>query len=206
MKKSALYIAATMIIAGSLMWGNPMISHAEPEEASAEVTADSAIITVGEDESDEEGGPGAELERALEEEQAAAEAARAADKAAQAVVDARQNLVNYALQFVGCPYRAGGNDQRRGADWSGSGKFVLQRGAGITMNRSSRSQATQGRPISAAEIQPGDLVFYGNGSGINHVAMYIGNGQIVHASTYKTGIKISNWTYRAPIKIISMFG
>ena len=72
MKKSALYIAATMIIAGSLMWGNPMISHAEPEEASAEVTADSAIITVGEDESDEEGGPGAELERALEEEQAAA--------------------------------------------------------------------------------------------------------------------------------------
>ena len=61
MKKSALYIAATMIIAGSLMWGNPMISHAEPEEASEEVIAGSAIITVGEDESDEEGGPGVEL-------------------------------------------------------------------------------------------------------------------------------------------------
>ena len=80
----------------------------------------------------------------------------------------------------------------------------MQNGAGIGMNRSSVTQATQGRAISANQMQPGDLIFYGSGSHINHVAMYIGNGQIVHASTYKTGIKISNWNYRAPVKIISM--
>ena len=59
--------------------------------------------------------------------------------------------------------------------------------------------------LKAMDAQPGDLLFYAQGSRINHVAMYIGNGQIVHASTYRTGIKISNWNYRAPVKIISMF-
>ena len=73
------------------------------------------------------------------------------------------------------------------------------------MNRSSRSQATQGTQIGANQMQPGDLIFYGNGSRINHVAMYIGDGQIVHASTERTGIKISTWNYRSPVKIVSMF-
>ena len=73
------------------------------------------------------------------------------------------------------------------------------------MNRSSSSQATQGKAISSSQMQPGDLLFYSGGSGINHVAMYIGDGKIVHASTYATGIKISNWNYRNPVKIISMF-
>ena len=73
------------------------------------------------------------------------------------------------------------------------------------MNRSSTSQSTQGQAIDSSEMQPGDLIFYGNGSRINHVAMYIGDGQIVHASTYKTGIKTSEWDYRDPVKIITMF-
>ena len=81
----------------------------------------------------------------------------------------------------------------------------MENGAGISMNRSSSSQSTQGTPVSASQMQPGDLIFYGNGSRINHVALYIGNGQIVHASTYKTGIKISNWNYRTPVKITSVF-
>ena len=84
-------------------------------------------------------------------------------------------------------------------------KYVMENGAGISMNRSSSSQSTQGTPVSASQMQPGDLIFYGNGSRINHVAPYIGNGQIVHASTYKTGIKISNWNYRTPVKITSVF-
>jgi len=74
------------------------------------------------------------------------------------------------------------------------------------MNRSSREQACQGRTISADEMQPGDLLFYGGGSGINHVAMYIGDGQIVHASTYSTGIKTSPWNYRTPVKIVDVIG
>ena len=120
--------------------------------------------------------------------------------------NARQELVDYALQFVGNPYRTAGNDPHTGADCSGFVKYVMEHGAGISMNRSSRAQATQGQQISSEEMQPGDLIFYGNGSGINHVAMYIGDGQIVHASTHKTGIKISNWNYRSPVKIVNMMG
>ena len=82
----------------------------------------------------------------------------------------------------------------------------MQNGAGVSLNRSSGSQAAQGVSISAAQMQPGDLIFYGNGKRINHVALYIGNGQIVHASTERTGIKISNWNYRAPVKIVSVLG
>lgn len=129
-----------------------------------------------------------------------------ADQAAQADTSVRQQVVDYALQFVGGRYRYGGNDPRTGVDCSGFTRYVLQNSAGVSMNRSSGSQAVQGRSISAAEIQPGDLVFYGNGSRINHVALYIGNGQIVHASTERTGIKTSNWTYRNPVKIVSVLG
>lgn len=74
------------------------------------------------------------------------------------------------------------------------------------MSRSSGSQAAQGSAISADQMQPGDLLFYGNGRRINHVAMYIGNGQIVHASTEQTGITISPWNYRTPVKITSVLG
>lgn len=119
---------------------------------------------------------------------------------------ARQQVVDYALQFVGGRYVYGGNDPNTGVDCSGFTRYVMQHGAGVSLNRSSGSQASQGRSISAEEIQPGDLVFYASGKRINHVALYIGNGQIVHASTERTGIKISNWTYRSPYKIISVLG
>lgn len=118
----------------------------------------------------------------------------------------RQNVVNYGLQFVGGRYRYGGNDPHTGVDCSGFTRYVMQYGAGVGLNRSSGSQAAQGVGISAAQMQPGDLVFYGSGSRINHVAMYIGNGQIVHASTYKTGIKVSNWNYRQVVRIVNVLG
>lgn len=118
----------------------------------------------------------------------------------------RQNLVNYALQFVGGKYRAGGNDPHTGADCSGFTRYVMQHGAGVSINRSSGSQAMQGVAVGADQMRPGDLIFYGNGKRINHVALYIGNGQVVHASTYKTGIKISNWNYRSIVKITNVMG
>lgn len=118
----------------------------------------------------------------------------------------RQNLVNFALQFVGGRYRYGGSDPHTGVDCSGFTRYVMQHGAGIPLNRSSGSQAVQGVSIGADQMRPGDLIFYGNGSRINHVGMYIGNGQIVHASTYKTGIKISNWNYRQIVKITNVMG
>lgn len=204
MKKTVLYIAAVLAVSGGLMWQKPMVAHAEPEVIQ-EAPVSTVLEVATEEDSDEDNGPAPEIQAAkkLEEELAAQEAAAA--EAAEATANARQNLVNYALQFVGGPYRAGGNDPRTGVDCSGFVRYVMQNGAGISMNRSSGSQATQGYAVSSSQMQPGDLLFYSGGSGINHVAMYIGDGKIVHASTYATGIKISKWNYRNPIKIISMF-
>ena len=119
----------------------------------------------------------------------------------------RSQLVNYALQFVGNRYVWGGNDPHTGADCSGFVKYCYSHVAGITLERVSRSQAKQGTRVDAASMKPGDLVFYTNRSGtVNHVAMYIGNGQIVHAASRRSGIKISNWKYRTPYRIVNMLG
>lgn len=123
-----------------------------------------------------------------------------------AVADFRQNVVNYALQFVGGRYSYGGTDPHTGVDCSGFTRYVMQYGAGISISHSSGGQATQGQAVSADQMRPGDLIFYGGGKSINHVAMYIGNGQVVHASTYKTGIKTSPWNYRTPVKIVNVIG
>lgn len=122
-------------------------------------------------------------------------------KYGQGVSDVRVSLVSYATQFVGNPYVWGGTSLTRGADCSG---FVLSVYAnyGVYLPHSSRAQAGCGTSISASEAQPGDLFFYSNGGGINHVAIYIGNGQIVHASSPTTGIKISNAYYRSPVKVV----
>lgn len=204
MKKTVLYIAAVLAVSGGLMWQRPMVAHAEPEVIQ-EAPVSTVLEVAAEEVADEDNGPAPEIQAAkkLEEELAAAE--EAAARAAEEAASARQNLVDYALQFVGGPYRAGGNDPYTGVDCSGFVRYVMQHGAGISMNRSSGSQATQGHAVNSSQMQPGDLLFYSGGSGINHVAMYIGDGKIVHASTYATGIKISKWNYRNPVKIVSMF-
>lgn len=119
----------------------------------------------------------------------------------QGVSDVRVSLVQYATQFVGNPYVWGGTSLTRGADCSG---FVLSVFAnyGISLPHSSGAQSNCGARISASEAKPGDLFFYGNGSRINHVAIYIGNGQVVHASSPKSGIKISSAYYRTPVKVV----
>ena len=113
----------------------------------------------------------------------------------------RSRIVNYAMKFLGNPYVWGGTSLTRGADCSG---FVMSVFAnyGVSLPHSSGSQAGCGTSISASEAQPGDLFFYGNGSRINHVAIYIGNGQVVHASSPRTGIKISGAYYRNPVKVV----
>ena len=205
MKKTVLYIAAVLAVSGGLMWQKPMVAHAEPEVIQ-EAPVSTVLEVAAEEDSDEDNGPAPEIQAAkkLEEELAAAETAAA--EAAEATANARQNLVNYALQFVGGPYRAGGNDPRTGVDCSGFVRYVMQHGAGISMNRSSGSQATQGHAVNSSQMQPGDLIFYGSGRGINHVAMYIGDGKVVHASTERTGIKTSPWNYRTPVKIVNVLG
>lgn len=118
------------------------------------------------------------------------------------VSDVRVELVEYAKQFLGNPYVWGGTSLTKGADCSG---FVLSvfKKFGMKLPHHSGSQAKQGTKISASDLLPGDLVFYGNGSGtINHVSIYIGGGQVIHASSPKTGIKISKYNYRTPVKYV----
>lgn len=120
----------------------------------------------------------------------------------EGVSDVRVDLVEYAKQFLGNPYVWGGTSLTKGADCSG---FVLSvfKKYGITLSHSSRAQANEGTKIKTSELLPGDLVFYGNSSGsINHVAIYIGGGQVIHASSPKTGIKISKYNYRTPVKAV----
>ena len=120
------------------------------------------------------------------------------------VSDVRVALVQNALQYVGNRYVWGGTSLTKGVDCSG---FTMQIMAqyGIYLPHSSRAQPAYGTKISSSEAQPGDLFFYGSGKSINHVAIYIGNGQIVHASNKRDGIKISNAFYRSPICVVRYF-
>ncbi len=119
----------------------------------------------------------------------------------QGVSDVRVDLCQYAKEFLGNPYVWGGTSLTKGADCSG---FVLSVFAkyGVSLPHSSRAQANMGTGIDASELKPGDLVFYGKGGTINHVAIYIGSGQVIHASSPKTGIRISNYNYRTPYRMI----
>ncbi len=118
----------------------------------------------------------------------------------------RNQIVNYAMQFLGNPYVWGGTSLTKGADCSGFTMSVLKH-FGISLPHYSGDQAKRGKQIKSSEMRPGDLIFYGNSSGrINHVAMYIGNGQIIHAASRRSGIKISAWNYRTPVRIINVIG
>ncbi|MCR4756617.1 MAG: C40 family peptidase [Butyrivibrio sp.] len=105
------------------------------------------------------------------------------------------NIANYACKFVGNPYVPGGTSLTDGADCSG---FVMAvyKAYGISVPRTSWAQGSYGREVSYADAQPGDVIYYGG-----HVGIYIGGGQIVHASTQKTGIKYSPATYRSIISV-----
>ena len=111
-------------------------------------------------------------------------------------------IASYAQQFVGNPYRYGGNSLTSGIDCSGFTQQVMAK-FGYSISRTSSSQSGDGRAVSTSNLRAGDLVFYGNGGSIDHVALYIGGGQVVHASNSapypRGGIKISNVNYRTPI-------
>lgn len=163
----------------------------------------------------------AEEAREREEARAAAQAAESArtvqlqqkQEQNQAIVETAQNMVantqgseigkavaDYAVQFVGNPYVYGGTSLTNGADCSG---FVMSVYAnfGVGLPHSSSAQRSKGYDVGGiANAQPGDIVCYSG-----HVGIYIGNGQIVHASTEKTGIKISNATYRNILSVRRIF-
>lgn len=116
----------------------------------------------------------------------------------------RTAVVAYARQFLGNPYVYGGTSLTDGADCSGFVMRIFEH-FGIGLGRTSRDQAQCGREISLDEIQPGDLLFYASGDYINHVAIYIGGGEVIHASTPKRGITTSTAYYRTPCKAVTLF-
>lgn len=107
------------------------------------------------------------------------------------------SVVSYACQFVGNPYVWGGTSLTNGADCSGFTQSVFAN-FGISIPRTAAAQASSGTPVDLSEIQAGDLLFYYGDSGIGHVTIYMGNGQVVHASNASTGITISDYGYRTP--------
>ena len=130
---------------------------------------------------------------------AAAQATQSSTSDSSSTSGTRQSIVNFTLQFVGCPYVYGGTSLTNGADCSGFTQSVMAN-FGISIPRTAGAQSVGGRAVSLSNIQPGDLLFYsGSGDyGIGHVTMYIGNGQVVHASTSRTGIIVSDIGYRTP--------
>lgn len=119
----------------------------------------------------------------------------------QGISNVRVDLCQYAKEFLGNPYVWGGTSLTKGADCSGY-VMSLYKKYGVNLPHSSRAQANCGTTIKVSEAQPGDLIFYGKGKTINHVAMYIGGGKVIHASSPKTGIRISNVSYRTPFKAV----
>lgn len=114
----------------------------------------------------------------------------------------RNAVVAYAKQFLGNPYVYGGTSLTNGADCSGFTQSIFSH-FGISTGRSSRDQAARGKAISVGDVKPGDLLFYASGDYINHVAIYIGGGQVIHASNPATGICITSANYRTPCKAVT---
>jgi cell wall-associated NlpC family hydrolase len=124
---------------------------------------------------------------------------KAAEEAEAQRVAKRQAVVDFALQFEGNPYVYGGTSLTNGADCSG---FVMSVFAnfGYSLPRVVAAQCDASTKKDISQLEPGDLVFYGNGY-VDHVALYIGDGKIIHASGAATGIKISNYDYEQPAAI-----
>lgn len=114
------------------------------------------------------------------------------------------SIVSTARKYVGkLPYVWGGTSLKSGADCSGFTQSIFKL-FGISIPRTSTSQASGGRTISRSQLKPGDLVFYKNGgSSICHVAIYIGNGQIVHEANSRDNCKISSIDYDTPVKYVT---
>ena len=112
-------------------------------------------------------------------------------------LDLASSVVNFALQFVGNPYVYGGNSLTNGTDCSGFTQAVFSN-FGISIPRTAPGQGSVGSYVPLENIQTGDIVLYGYNGSITHAALYIGNGQVVHALNPSQGIAVTS-LYLEPI-------
>lgn len=181
--------------------GNPL---EEDKQTKTEAETESSEKTEDKEEADAEE---AEAEADSDEDEAEEEeVVEEIEAAIEVENDLRSEIVTYALQFVGNRYKYGGTNPNTGVDCSGFTSYVMRHAASVELPHSSGGQSRMGRVVSSSEMRPGDIICYGSGKKINHVALYIGNGQIVHASTERTGIKVSRWNYRTPVRIVNVLG
>lgn len=167
-------------------------------EASSEATTETSSETTTETASQAPSETATESAATETSSEASAEAAPAAEttSAAAAVSSHGESVADFAVQFVGNPYVYGGTSLTNGADCSG---FVMSvyKNFGVSLPHSSSADRNVGTDVGGLEnAQPGDIVCY-----TGHVGIYIGDGQIVHASTASTGIKISEADYRTPVAV-----
>ena len=111
-------------------------------------------------------------------------------------------VASYASQFIGNPYVYGGTSLTNGADCSGF-TMAVYANFGVSLPHNAAAQSGCGTPVSMSDLQPGDLIFYGDG-GIGHVAIYAGGGTVIHASNEQTGIKTSVYNYRTPVAAVRL--
>lgn len=175
----------------------------EPEEEVTEEEKDD-IEDEASDESEEEDEDEAEESEEEDEEEAEEETESQSyeEPSGNSGSSTKSDLVNYALQFAGSlPYVYGGASLTDGADCSGFTMAIYEQ-FGYSLPHGATSQSYCGTEISVSDAEPGDLLFYPDDEGIGHVGIYIGGGQIVHASTPATGVKISPYDYEYPCKAV----
>ena len=139
----------------------------------------------------------AQIKQLQKEEEAKRKAAAAQSSTSSSGGGGGSSIASTGLRYVGNPYVYGGNSLTNGTDCSGF-VHLIHAACGISTPRDSNSLAGGGRAVSESEMLPGDVVCY-----YGHVGIYIGNGQIVHAASRRSGIKISTWNYRTPKTIRS---
>jgi len=111
----------------------------------------------------------------------------------------QKEVVSFALKHVGNPYRYGGTSLTKGTDCSGF-TYSVYKNFGYNLQRTAYQQLCSTKSVKKKNLKPGDLIFYGRSKrSCSHVAMYIGNGKVVHASTESTGIVVSDYDYRKAV-------
>ncbi len=115
------------------------------------------------------------------------------DQARQTVSDSASDLVNYALQFLGVPYRRGGISAITGFDCSGFVKAIFEQTAGLILPHKAAQQAAATQKIDKSDLQPGDLVFFNTmRRAFSHVGIYLGEGNFIHSPSSGGGVRVES--------------